>query len=181
MEKKRSLRQPFPVAHAVLGCLFEGSSYGYRIRQRLDAAFGDLWHIPTSQLYRVLERLEESGWATREADREGLRPERAVYTISNAGRKELRMWIDRATTTRLELVAEFWAKLYFLRRIAPEDAGAWLARQVAGLRGRLAVRESSEAASDDPVFAGLVGSYRESQLETTIAWLEEQAAKGRFG
>lgn len=181
MEKMRNLRQPFPTALAVLACLMEGPSHGYRIRQRLDEAFGNLWHIPTSQLYRVLERLEDNGWATSHPDREGSRPERAVYTISEAGERRFWSWIDRAITTRQELVAEFWTKLYFLRRSAPEKVAPWLAGQIAGLRGRLCSWGEHAVTSDDPGFASLVATYRESQLRGTIAWIEEQVAKGRFG
>ncbi len=178
MEQRRALRQPFPVAHAVLACLMEEASHGYRIHQRLDAAFGSLWHIPTSQLYRVLERLERNGWATSEPDREGQRPERAVYTISKAGEEQVWRWVGHATTTRLELIAEFWAKLYFLRRITPEKSEQWLAVQLASLRGRLSSWNDGSATSDDPVFASWVSSYRRSQLRAAIAWLEGEARKG---
>ena len=181
MEQRRSLRQPFPVAHAVLAVLMEEPSHGYRIRQRLDDAFGSLWHIPTSQLYRVLERLTRNGWTTSEPAREGQRPERVVYTLTRAGEEQVWAWIEQPTTTRLELVAEFWTKLYFLRRMAPGQLGTWLAKQIEGLRGRLRAQGSAEVASDDCGFASLVAEYRELQLETVIAWMEEQAGKGRFG
>ncbi len=180
MEQKRSLRQPFPVAHAVLACLMEEASHGYRIRQRLDSAFGDLWHIPTSQLYRVLERLEKRGWAVSQAEREGQRPERAVYAISRKGEQEFWEWTDRPITRQLELVAEFWTKLYFLRRIAPSGVDAWVERQVETLRHRLVARGEIDTASDDQAFASLVQAYRNSQLEAAIGWLEEQANGGRF-
>ncbi|MBN1858095.1 PadR family transcriptional regulator [Candidatus Bipolaricaulota bacterium] len=181
MERTKSLRQPFPVAHAVLACLMEGPGHGYRIRRRLDAAFADLWHIPTSQLYRVLERLESNGWAKRQVEREGQRPERTVYTISAQGQQEFWEWVDRPITRQLELVAAFWTKLYFLRRIAPSGVDAWLARQIEALRHRLSSREGIDATSDDQAFCSLVQAYRDSQLEAAIRWLKEQSGAGRFG
>lgn len=89
-------------AYAVLGLLSFGRDLsGYELRQW---ALGSLrffyWSPAQSQIYRELRRLEAEGYVTSLAVEQHDRPDKKVYSITAAGRRELRRWIDEAPVER---------------------------------------------------------------------------------
>jgi DNA-binding PadR family transcriptional regulator len=125
-----------PLAVAVLGLLEERPRHPYDIaftmqKRRMDQ------HIKLSMgtLYHVMEQLQRLGWAEpSEPAREGRRPARTVYTITEEGRRQL---LDRVR----ELIAEpaneyssYEAGLTFLHQLPRDEAVALLRRRASALR-----------------------------------------------
>ncbi|WP_067565539.1 PadR family transcriptional regulator [Nocardia acidivorans] len=79
--------------HALLVSLTERASSGYDLARRFDKSIGFFWNATHQQIYRVLKRMEEQGWVTAEAVAQEGRPDKKVYTVSDAGRAELTRWI----------------------------------------------------------------------------------------
>lgn len=79
--------------HALLVSLTERVSSGYELARRFDKSIGFFWNATHQQIYRVLKRMEEKGWVTAEAIAQDGRPDKKVYTVSDAGRAELTRWI----------------------------------------------------------------------------------------
>ncbi|MEV6771935.1 PadR family transcriptional regulator [Nocardia sp. NPDC051030] len=79
--------------HALLVSLTERASSGYDLARRFDKSIGFFWNATHQQIYRVLKRMEEQGWVTAEAVLQEGRPDKKVYTVSDAGRGELTRWI----------------------------------------------------------------------------------------
>jgi DNA-binding PadR family transcriptional regulator len=80
--------------YAVLGQLAGGPSSGYEIKARLEAGAAHFWHASYSQIYAELRRLAELGLAAEEHVRQDARPDKRVYTITPAGRRALRAWLE---------------------------------------------------------------------------------------
>ncbi|HMN99768.1 MAG TPA: PadR family transcriptional regulator [Miltoncostaeaceae bacterium] len=80
--------------YAVLGQLAGGPSSGYEIKARLEAGAAQFWHASYSQIYSELRRLAELGLAGEEHVRQDARPNKRVYTITPAGRRALRAWLE---------------------------------------------------------------------------------------
>lgn len=78
-----------PLALLVLELLAERDMHPYEMRQLLLSRGRDKHvKITAGSLYRTVERLTEDGLAeVVETNREGKRPERTVYTVTNAGRE----------------------------------------------------------------------------------------------
>ena len=159
---------------AVLGALLAGPAHGYRLRRRLEAGLSPIWHIAPSQLYSLLSRLEREGLVEGVVEAQGARPPRRVFSLTPAGERAFWDWatapVRHARDVRLELLA----KLYFLRRHAPERIPALLSAQaerLERLRARLARLEGLP--SDDPWLGRLAARFRLRQLEALLAWLEE--------
>lgn len=72
----------------VLGILSQGRMHGYRLNEYVAHAMGPYTDVKRSTVYYMLERLERQGCVTQEPQREGKRPERRVYRITDAGRTE---------------------------------------------------------------------------------------------
>ncbi|QLY30361.1 PadR family transcriptional regulator [Nocardia huaxiensis] len=79
--------------HALLVSLTERASSGYDLARRFDKSIGFFWNATHQQIYRVLKRMEEQGWVSAEAVAQEGRPDKKVYTVSDAGREELVRWI----------------------------------------------------------------------------------------
>jgi DNA-binding PadR family transcriptional regulator len=80
---------------AVLGQLAHGPASGYDIQARLRATAAHFWHAAYSQIYAELRRLQELGYATEESVVQEGRPNKRVYTVTDAGRAALTQWLER--------------------------------------------------------------------------------------
>ncbi|EME24137.1 PadR family transcriptional regulator [Rhodococcus triatomae] len=83
--------------HALLVSLSEQSGSGYELARRFDRSIGFFWNASHQQIYRVLKRMDESGWVTGETVGQQGRPDKRVYRVSGAGRAELARWIAEPT------------------------------------------------------------------------------------
>src|SRR5665213_2376602 len=84
-----------PLALAVLACLVERPMHPYEISTTLRSRGKELSiKLNYGSLYSVVESLEKHGLIrARETTREGRRPERTVYEITDAGAIECEDWL----------------------------------------------------------------------------------------
>ncbi|WP_062991975.1 PadR family transcriptional regulator [Nocardia anaemiae] len=87
--------------HALLVSLTERAGSGYELARRFDKSIGFFWRATHQQIYRVLKRMEESGWLSSEAVAQEGRPDKKVYSVNEAGRAELARWIAAPTDTSM--------------------------------------------------------------------------------
>lgn len=88
----------------ILGMLSSGPMTGYEIRKYVRELFSYMWDISYGQIYPMLSRLESEGLATMRAASSGKGPNRKVYEITEAGRKELRSWLRSPEKKEYELL-----------------------------------------------------------------------------
>ena len=79
--------------HAILVSLSEQSGSGYELARRFDRAVGYFWSATHQQIYRTLRAMEGDGWVTVKPVVQQGRPDKKVYSVSDAGRAELARWI----------------------------------------------------------------------------------------
>ena len=70
----------------LLGVLLEEKMHGYRLNEYVTHAMSLHTDIKKSTVYYTLEKLEKDGYVEQEMEREGKRPERRVYQITEKGR-----------------------------------------------------------------------------------------------
>lgn len=70
----------------LLGILLDGKTHGYRLNEYVTHAMSLYTDIKKSKVYYTLEKLEKDGYVEHETEREGKRPERRVYQITEKGR-----------------------------------------------------------------------------------------------
>ncbi|MEV0948520.1 PadR family transcriptional regulator [Rhodococcus sp. NPDC049939] len=83
--------------HALLVSLTEHSGSGYELARRFDRSIGFFQSATHQQIYRVLKRMDESGWVEAEVVKQDGRPDKKVYRVSAAGSSELQRWIAEPT------------------------------------------------------------------------------------
>jgi PadR family transcriptional regulator AphA len=164
----------FPVEYAALGLLIETPRHGYELHRDLSEGLGSLWRVASSQLYSVLHRLVEEGWAAVEVEPQEDRPSRHTYTATEAGRRAFWQWAGSPVMHPRDLRVVFLAKIYFLRKLRPEAIGRLIDAQRSVLAEALAsVTERGAIASDDVAVGTAACSFRAAQMESALRWLEE--------
>lgn len=79
--------------YALLGFLSIDSLTGYEIENFMSVSTGYFWQAKLSQIYTTLKKLEEEGMVESLVEPQEDRPDRRVYTITEAGREDLRNWL----------------------------------------------------------------------------------------
>jgi DNA-binding PadR family transcriptional regulator len=90
--------------------------------------------INWGSLYTVVGNLEKHGLIeATETVREGRRPERTVYTITDTGREELRDWLRELLGTPEKEYRRFEAALSLVAGIPPDEVAELLAQRLRAL------------------------------------------------
>ena len=99
------------VKHGLLAVLDRHSMHGYELRRELEVELGSEWAINYGQIYSTLDRLVRDGLVVQsETVSSAEAPDRKLYTVTPAGRSELRQWFltptEGAASGRDELYAK---------------------------------------------------------------------------
>jgi PadR family transcriptional regulator AphA len=79
---------------AVLGLLTDGERSGYDLLRLAEQSVGFFWTPAKTQLYAVLRRLVEHGFATVRRVRQDQRPDKYLYKITALGEERLREGLE---------------------------------------------------------------------------------------
>jgi len=121
-----------PLALAVMALLYERPMHPYEMVTLMrERGKHESVRLRYSSLYSVVSALErEELIAPRETVREGRRPERTVYEITDAGRKEFLTWLRELLREPVKEYTQFAAGLSFLPGLLPEEVVALLEERV---------------------------------------------------
>src|SRR4029079_19088910 len=81
---------------AVLAALLDGESSGYDLAKRFDASVANFWMATPQQLYRELEHLAERGLIQARVVHQERRPNKRMYSLTEAGREAIHHFTARA-------------------------------------------------------------------------------------
>jgi DNA-binding PadR family transcriptional regulator len=76
--------------YAVLAALLEGDASGYDLTKVFDASVANFWPAVPQQLYRELDKLEAEGLIAGYVVEQDRRPNKRVFSVTEAGRDALR-------------------------------------------------------------------------------------------
>ncbi|MCD0449268.1 PadR family transcriptional regulator [Actinocorallia sp. API 0066] len=76
--------------NAVMAALLEGEASGYDLAKGFDASVANFWMATPQQLYKELEKMEAAGLISARVVEQERRPNKRVYTLTEAGRAALR-------------------------------------------------------------------------------------------
>jgi DNA-binding PadR family transcriptional regulator len=167
-----------PLALAVLACLFEKPMHPYEMastmRERhkdesIKLNYGSLYTVMGAlQRHRLIEPLETA--------REGNRPERTVYRITDAGRLELIDWLSELIVEPAHEYTQFEAGLSLLPVLPPADARDLLEQRCGRLEAELekakAVRKFI-AERNIPRLFSIEAEYRWRLREAELEWVRK--------
>jgi DNA-binding PadR family transcriptional regulator len=126
---------------------------GYELKtQCFDRKIANFWPADQAQIYRTLEKLDVEEWVSSTLAFQLDRPNRKIYQITEAGRKELARWL--AETVSLPVHREpFLVQLYFSDTLCEEQIMAMIARQKAMHEDQLRAYEEIDFPAIEGPFA----------------------------
>jgi DNA-binding PadR family transcriptional regulator len=139
-----------PLALAVLACLAERPMHPYEVAQTLRTrAKHQSIKLNYGSLYGVVESLAHRGLVVeRETVREGRRPERTIYAISEAGQRELHDWLSELIAAPVKEYLQFEAALSLLPVLPPDVALDILKVRVTALELLVAQSRATQATTE---------------------------------
>ncbi|HZE48099.1 MAG TPA: PadR family transcriptional regulator [Jatrophihabitantaceae bacterium] len=133
-----------PLALAVLSCLLERPMHPYEISTTLrERGKEQSIKLNYGSLYSVVESLQRFGLIqARETSREGRRPERTVYAITEEGEHEFTDWLTELLSTPVKEFTSLEAGLSLMPGLPPDDVAGLLESRAEKLRTEVNSLES---------------------------------------
>ncbi len=147
-----------PLRHALLGLLDREPMHGYRVRQH---AREHSWIYPmtNASIYPALHALEDEGFVSHQAEIHNGRT-RKVYAITDAGRRELRRWLEEPTSASPSLRDQMLLKIAMQREDTMEISRHWVAQALAEVETEIERHDKQLATADGAThYAQLVAEY----------------------
>ena len=112
-----------PLALAVMALLYERPMHAYEMVSLMkERGKHESVRLKYSSLYSVVGALEREGLISRrETVREGRRPERTIYELTEAGRIEFLSWLRELLGEPMKEYTQFAAGLSFLPALPPTE------------------------------------------------------------
>jgi DNA-binding PadR family transcriptional regulator len=129
-------------------------------------------------LYTVVETLERDGLIVpQETQREGRRPERTVYALTEAGRAKFGGWHRELMRTPATEYTQFAAALCFIAHFSPTETIALLEQRARSLDDEIAERQFRLGAVKErlsvPRLFLIEEEFALSQREAEVQWVRQ--------
>ncbi len=113
-----------PLALAVLACLYEKPMHPYEMATTLrNRGKHESIKLNYGSLYSVVESLQRHEWIVpQETEREGRRPERTVYALTDTGREQYFDWLSELIAVPVKEYTQFEAGLSFMPSVSRDEA-----------------------------------------------------------
>lgn len=175
-----------PLALAVLSCLLERPMHPYEIASTLRGRGKELSiKLNYGSLYAVVESLQKRGLIVPlETSREGRRPERTVYSVTEAGQIEHEDWLAELLSTPVREFTSLEAGLSLMPGLAPAEVAHLLELRAERLRMELHAVDATRAVGVEarvPELFLIEGRYRRLMLTGELDFVVELAQGIRSG
>jgi DNA-binding PadR family transcriptional regulator len=175
-----------PLALAVLACLYERPMHPYEMATTLrERGKEHSIKLNYGSLYTVVDNLAKHGLIQAgEARREGRRPERTVYRLTEAGGAELDDWMSELLAVPAKEYPQFEAALSLLPVLHPDKVLALLRDRVATLEQQVQANRTLLAAYRHgglPRLMLIEAEYDVAMVAAELAWVRAVAAEFETG
>lgn len=171
-----------PLALAVLACLWERPMYPYEMTTTMrERGKEDSIRLNFGSLYAVIKSLQKNGFIeVAQTEREGNRPERVVYTITVAGRREAEEWLRELIEVPVKEYPAIETGLSLLPMLPPDIAAGLLESRRDRIDDDLAARRELQAKTTGlPELFMVEFHYRMAVLEAERAFVADLASRIR--
>jgi DNA-binding PadR family transcriptional regulator len=168
--------------HAILGFLNYAPLTGYDLKKIFDTSVQHFWAADQSQIYRTLNQLTERGLVEMNIVEQSDRPDRKVYSITDAGTDELQSWLLSPLRPRKPHNAEL-IQVFFAGQLSDEAILQMFERSADKVRAVIA--RYQEIPQDAEAYSEYIDSPREffcwmltleagfRSAQANLAWLED--------
>lgn len=174
-----------PLALAVLTLLYEKPMHPYEMSTTLrHRRKEDSIKLNYGSLYGVVESLRTKGLIVAgETLREGNRPERTVYDLTDAGEQALREWLAEMVREPTPQFTDFEAALSLIAALPPDEAMDLLQHRLEALAKDRIQHAAFRAAMPEsfPELFSIEGDYAQAMREAEIAFVRDLVDRIRSG
>lgn len=160
----------------MLGMLAHRARSGYDLQKAAEHGVGYVWTAAKSQVYAVLPRLVDAGYASQRRVAQDGRPDKHVYRITAPGRRALREWLEEPVEDRDAARSPFLLKVFFGDLMSPEALADHLRRKLDQVEADLAEYRAIEEriAGDEKSYYGyLTLRWGLARAHATRRWTKE--------
>ena len=123
----------------ILGLLLRfGPQHGYQLKKLMEEQMADFTQIKLPTVYYHLEKMEEAGVITASRDKQGARPEKTVYQVSDMGQANFRSLLLKTLEFSYRPSFEGDAAFYFADGLPDGELAKNLAAYITRLQQTLA-------------------------------------------
>lgn len=164
------------VREGLLALLADEPRHGYDLRARFEAQTADLWAINSGQVYTTLDRLERDGLVAATDDPDDRTGRRRLYRVTDAGRQELRAWLDAASWSAEPHRDELLMKVLLVAD-RPAEALRVVADHRRALLAQLQALRLQQRSLPDDLRSQLAADAVVARLEADLHWLDRCEAR----
>ena len=178
MARRRAVSNP--LALAVLGTLTERPMHPYEMAATMrDRGKEYSIKLNYGSLYTVVDNLAKHGLIEAgEAHREGRRPERTVYRLTDAGRAELEDWMSELIAVPVKEYPRFEAALSLLPVLGPDQVITLLGDRIQALEQQIAeVKDNLRTYAWLPRLFLIEVEYHLAMQEAELDWVRSLTAE----
>ncbi|HEX3075864.1 MAG TPA: PadR family transcriptional regulator [Lachnospiraceae bacterium] len=168
----------------LLGLLIRyGPQHGYSLKQLIEERISDFAKIKLPTIYYHLQKLKEQGYVSESLDKDGNRPEKYVYTITEKGYQYFDILFDKQLRESYSPEFALDGVLFFNERIDKERFLMELQTKKEVLIERISQLEFHKAMAMERMPesgrlpANLIFEHHQDHLNAELSWLEK-AIKG---
>jgi len=166
---------PLSLEYILLGFLYQSRIHGYDLYKKISNFKGIslIWHIKQSQLYALLEKLEEEGLLTSKMVPGEAYLMRKEFQITPIGKQTFSTWITSPVRHGRDMRQEFLAKLYFAQKSGIDIYMKLIEDQTTICTEWLSnLQTSYSKITDEQLYERTIFQYRISQTQAMIEWLD---------
>ena len=177
-----------PLALSILTLLDERPMHPYEMASTMRDRHHDMFiRLNFGTLYHTVDVLERDGWIVpTEKEKEGRRPERTIYTLTEAGREVLLRWLSELLARPMREYPHFAAGLMFMHHLDADASAHNLRERTVALDAHISklVRVLSELRARGLTRLSLIEvEHKIAMLEAERNWvrrLEKEIADGKL-
>ena len=167
--------------YALLGLLYQNPSHGYELHKQISdpEGIGLIWRIKMSNLYALLDKLEQKGYISGIIQPGDSHPNRTEFNITDDGKTAFRSWLETTVKHPRDFRQEFMVRLYYVLRLQPTKINDLCQKQLQECNSWLENTQASNQQVDEKsMYKKSIIEFRVAQIRAIIHWLE--ATQRRF-
>ncbi len=164
----------------ILGLLLRfGPQHGYQVKKTIAEQLSDFTQIKLPTIYYHLEKMESEGLLEAAREKPGARPEKTVYTITEAGKKAFGTLLDELLQTEYRPAFPADGLFYFAEHLQAEALNEYLKRTVVRLTRAVETIQKHKnetlayVPEDSKTMVEIIFSHHETHYLAELNWARE--------
>ncbi|KNZ40887.1 PadR family transcriptional regulator [Acetobacterium bakii] len=164
----------------ILGLLLRfGPQHGYQIKKLIEEQLEDFTQIKLPTVYYHLEKMEAAGLILANRDKQGARPEKTVYQVSNTGEDKFKELLHQSLQINYRPIFDIDGTFYFSDSLDHSDLLDSLNQHIVNLEKTLDVliihcnETLAHIPEDYKTTANIIFKHHILHYQAELSWAEE--------